>query len=658
MASKDVLKTEAIQLGTKCQQNYYELLPDWFEYDSTNYNYIRHQVGYALFGHPQINQNKKDPTACTVPNTEYDIFDSIIYDKNSCRIIDKIYQQIIKYGRKHNDCTIYLGIIYNMIVFHQKSQKTSKEADSKPNEQISEINATPVFKIKKDINTVWYIDKEGRIYKNWKDYLTNNRLPKCTMILPKDGIYQCDPHHEVSKYTSMVWIETLDSPACAISNSIISALDIAANTVAVSAGIGLGVATLVTPVGPALLTAGLIANGVSSTWSIVRNSQKLVDFSKHKQSINPINKNAFPAWFGMGSSVLTIGASGGTMLLSRATRAAVQSKNIGTAVKIAHNSMVTIRGIGVVYDGFCLIDKYQADKKIDIADVTFLISHVLFFGNILINTNLAIELIESWRGTIFEKFRTILRFNRLTKEFKKFGKSKDLTAQNNSEGIIYRLKKAINTEDFFGDLKRTNWNKKFHIKYEGGKVIVNNVALIDPMVFMWHMLTIGTTGFNLMKSFVRKDHQTTDDIHIKLKQVLIRLLQTYYSDQAISEQYFDIDRFEELIGEIKYMTNPKDILIKIFKISTIVISRCNSPEQFLNEIIYFLWTYCKVTLKEHVANINSKINENTGRCISDLITTIVTCIYDYIDSIGDDLFAAFYTYISNHNRAETVASKY
>ena len=51
----------------------------------------------------------------------------------------------------------------------------------------------PVIKLLKlDINNqkdYIFIDGCGRVYKNWEDFLKNNRLPNCTLFYPKNGVY-------------------------------------------------------------------------------------------------------------------------------------------------------------------------------------------------------------------------------------------------------------------------------------------------------------------------------------------------------------------------------------------------------------------------------------------------------------------------------------
>lgn len=35
-----------------------------------------------------------------------------------------------------------------------------------------------------------YIDHDARVYKDWKSYLTENKLPKGVLVVPKNGEYR------------------------------------------------------------------------------------------------------------------------------------------------------------------------------------------------------------------------------------------------------------------------------------------------------------------------------------------------------------------------------------------------------------------------------------------------------------------------------------
>ena len=65
----------------------------------------------------------------------------------------------------------------------------------------------------------------------------------------------------------------------------------------------------------------------------------------------------------------------------------------------------------------------------------------------------------------------------------------------------------------------------------------------------------------------------------------------------------DINYFNNILQEMKYLDNAMDVLIKCFKITMVIVEHCNDPKQFLCEAIYFSWTYCKANLKEYVTNL-------------------------------------------------------
>ncbi|XP_076764808.1 uncharacterized protein LOC143431751 [Xylocopa sonorina] len=621
-------KEKVIKLARGYQQQYYELLPDWFEYRSKDYELIRHRIGYALFGPP-----KTDKDLPTLDINPQEIFDKVIYDKKMCKIIDKIYQKIIKYGREDQNDSIYIAIIFNVIFLH----RVPKKLNNSDSNQVNDICTLPIFKLKKK-RGVWYIDNEGRIYKSWEDYVKNNTLPECTMILPKSGLYQCDPTYKITKCCSTVWIEVEDSPTCATKSKVLRGVDIAASAVSICGTIGLSVASFFTPVGPLALTAGLVYGGVSGSWIIGRSTQKLVDLATHEQSIAPINKDALPAWLGIGSTVLALGANGGTVLLSKAVK---EGSSVGTGAKIAYNSMVvsnlTVNGIGIAYQGYRLFDKYQAEKEVGIFDLVIFTSHVLFFGNAVISVKLAGELLNTSRGSIFERFQNTLRFNRLSKEFNRIYNGDSV--QNESGGIVYKIVNVVNKEDFLNGFGTTRWTEQFSMKYSDGNIVINNRIFLDPITFTGHLLTVGLVGYKLMQP---NSSLVVNDVIVPLKVLLKGLLKDYYAKEGFPYVNLpDVRYLNNIFQEIRYTNNAADVLTKIFKITLIVVKHCNDPRQFLFEAIYFLWTYCKANLKEYDANSANKTK------MYDTLTNIVNFLYECIDELEYELFAAFYTYITN-----------
>ncbi|CAL7933154.1 unnamed protein product [Xylocopa violacea] len=623
MAYSKKEKEEAIKLAREYQQHYYELLPDWFQYESKDYELIRHRIGYAMFGPPK---SDKDFSAL-------DDNCKVIYDKGMCKAIDTIYRIIIKYGRGNQDDSIYIAIIFNVIFLHQVPKKSSKEN----NNECNNMCVLPIFKLKNQKCDVWYIDGDGRVYKSWDDYVKNNRLPECTMILPKSGSYRYDPNYKITKCCSTVWIEVADSPACTTKNKILKGVDIAANTVSICGTIGLSVASFLTPIGPLAVTAGLVYGGVSGSWIIGRSMQKLVDLATHKQSIAPINKNALPAWLGIGSTVLALGANGGTVLLSKAVR---EGSSIGSGAQMAYNSMIvsnlTVNGIGVAYQGYCLIDKYQEEKKVSVLDLVIFTSHVLFFGNAVLGVKLAGELMNSSRGTIFERFQNALRFNRLREEFNRMYSA---NVQSESGGIIYKIMNVVNKEDFLNGFG-TSWNDQFKIKYSDGNIVLNDRIFLDPIMFTGHLLTVGMIGYSLIQP--DSSPAVRNATVLNLKASLKRLFKDYCAKEGFPYVKLpDVRYLNDIFKEMKHATNPVDILTTIFKIAVIILKHCNDPSQFFFDAIYFLWTYCKANLKEYIANSTNETE------LYDRLTNFVNFLYECIDALEYELFTAFYTYISN-----------
>ena len=641
-------KLKLTKLATKYQQNFYELLPDWFQYSPDEYSYIKQNIGFGLFGPSQVDENKQGSAGqenCpSTINDGADIFSRVVYDKESCKIIDTIYKKIIMYGTEDKSSPIHVGIIYNVTLNHTVVKKSQKNATNSCNEESNEVYPIAVFKIMR-LNSTWYIDNEGRIYKSWEDYLKNNKLPKCTMIVPKDGVYQCNPYYRITQQSSTVWIEVKDSPACAVRNKILNVCDNVSNVVTVGTFVGLGVTSLVTPVLPVLVVAGgvTIVNGL---YNIGRKSGQLVDRNRHKESISPLDKNALPAWLEIAGTVFTIGANGGTMLLSRAI---TRGRCISTVSKLTYNTLIignlTVNGVGIVYQGCRLVGKYKSQIDVDRSDVLIFISQILFFSNTLLTVKLAGELIRLTRGTVLEKFQNTLRVNRLRKEFDKT-KGAD-TAGNSCKGIICRLKRIINKEDFLGIINRISHRANCQLKFENGRIMINNITLLDPLPFACHLLTIGSIRLGVTKSDSLSVDNNTNDITTRLKDLLIQLLTGFYAGEqsAVKKELPDISDFNDILDEIRHMRNATDILTKIFKISGTVIQHCNEPEQFLVEAIYFVWEYSKANLKQH--GINACASFKGSSSLYNALTKIVTVIYEIIDNVASELFSAFYTYMLN-----------
>ncbi|XP_053979725.1 uncharacterized protein LOC128876923 [Hylaeus volcanicus] len=606
-----------IKLATQCQQNYYEYLPDWLQYNYNEEKYIMENIQFALCG-PPVNAegnelvNKKD------------------IDKKTHESVTAVYKQIIEYGREDNNNPIYVGIIYN-VIFPDKLKSNNNEST----EMIDEIWAVPVFKIKRKMNTIWYIDNSGRIYQSWNDYLSNNTLPKTVMIVPKNGFYQHDPHYKITKQSSVVWTEMLQSPACSVKTKFLNVIDTATSALSLTTAATLGVTALVTPVGPVLAGAGLITCGVNGLWTIGRSSQQLVDRHLHKESISPINKNALPAWLGLTGTALALGANSGAMFVSKAIE---KGNHISNVTKVVYNSVVisnlTVNGIGIAYQGYSLIDKYREKKEVDLFDVMMFSSHVLFFSNTVINSKLSGELIGSSNGTILERCKNALRFKRFREEFNK------MMGSSESNDIICPVVTVTNIVDFrniFKDL----------IIFKNGKIVVGGVELVDPIQLAEHLLKVGKIGLDLVQSNPRVYQKTL----LELKNLLSRLLNNFYSDEQTTStqptpnaKSNNVDSFNDILADVKTVNNPTNTLKRVFNIALVVLRYCNDPKMFLCDAVHFVWEYCKANLTGFRINACSTLRTNVS---NNALAEIVEFIFDVIDVLSYELYLAFYSYVSN-----------
>ena len=237
--------------------------------------------------------------------------DDFHYDpEKQVPFIDKIYDKVIECGSSEDpENSILCSIIYNVIFNEEKSKqdaekkiaeakaaeeakakekttegKTSEEKKAKEKDEDNvepelQVYPVPIFKVKswkpeveknaerivERIETIYYIDNTGRVYIDFLDYLNNNTLPECTMVLPKDGRYQMDPASfpnmdlmatKPDEILTKVWLEIVESPASNFSAKLLAHGDIV-TAVAGVASICVGVAALLTPIGAPIAVAGL-----------------------------------------------------------------------------------------------------------------------------------------------------------------------------------------------------------------------------------------------------------------------------------------------------------------------------------------------------------------------------------------------------------------
>ncbi|KAI4498881.1 hypothetical protein M0802_006056 [Mischocyttarus mexicanus] len=674
MSENNRLWHEMVSCAIEIQQQYYELLPDWTIYGRQDYDILQQNIGYALFGPPTESRN--------VDNTENNtnssnlvvsyisenadqltnINEGIRYNETAMKIITVIYNQIIEYG-KQLDGSISCGIIYNIIF----DIPAKKNVDIDKNDIMREIQAVPIFKIKNcspksSSENIQYIDNNGRVYENWINYKTNNTLPACIMVIPNGGFYQPNQEFPITEISSTVWVEVCPSPASSLSAQFVTGVD-TASTVLNVGGLGIAVASMLTPIGPAVALAGLATTGVSSAWTFGRSIYHLYDRHSHRESVSPTNRSALSAWLGIAGCTMGLATSGGNILLSRA---ATVGQEIGLGARIVYNTTVignmSINLIGLGYSGYNIVENYQNGNSINLSDVFFFTTHAMFFGNAILATQFAHDVINISRGNVMSDFEATLRNRRHRRAYNRVRRNATSDAEivryvrrvqtrrellsttssnqqgssnlnniqrngsrssaNQSSGSQPNGSRSSGSQPNSSQSSGSNVTRIINdLSFKGGKVKIRNTILLDPLIFMTNYKE--STGFRNAALLA-----TGSPSYTALCAKLLKLLTNYYNDNPLFKTISTVPEFESILSEIQYMENSENILDMVFSIAIKLADRSLKMDPHLVKIVRFVWEYGKKHLVEmgidaYAFIINSSVNET--------LTNIIKTIYDEIN---------------------------
>ncbi|KAK1129442.1 hypothetical protein K0M31_019169 [Melipona bicolor] len=678
MAITDPEWNEMLNIAKLQQQEYYELLPEWTRYTENEYKYLKQNIAFAIFGPPS------EKTVDTYKTNDLYYFNIFDYLPSSKKITDIIYDKILKFGEvdiKTETCTkgVYYGLIYNITFrtkessitkkFTKKKNKSSitkkstekknkssitKKSTEKENEEENKININlnPIFKIKfskcKEQQT-WYIDIEGRVYKSWIQYKEENTLPPCIMVLPKDGFYQPDENFEITEECSTVWLEILDSPACNTLHTFLNIGDTASSVIGI-VGLGLGAASMLTPVGPVVLGVAAASGAATGLWTVGRSTQRLIDLSSHEQTINPLyNRSALGSWLALTGGTIGLASSSGSVIL---TKLAANGSNIGNITRVAYNTLllsnIGINGCGIAYQAYCMYEKYQKEGTVDLADVAFLSAHILFFGNSVINMQFAGDLIESTQGRILDDYRATLRSRNLRKQF---NRTKRAAAASNSDRIsenaevirYVNRKMELRLKNNFGNIpKKLDNIQENTVSFKNGEMVIPGISLLKPMqlvdILLKHYNEYPRENNNEGNNEMVLNNGTEDMLN-QLKELLLHLLRNVFSNNE-TEYTFDVNEFNETLYDMRYLRNATSVLLLIFHISHNLITESSYPLNYLHDAVHFIWCYMKESLRSHLNRFSTTDEETLT-----LLNTIITALFEYMENTVRNLSPAFAKYI-------------
>lgn len=395
-----------------------------------------------------------------------------------------------------------------------------------------------------------------------------------------------------------------------------------------------------------IVGASAAAAGINGAWTIGRSAQNLMDKNSHEESLT--DRAAICSWLAITGGTVGIAATGGTTILTRAVQNGAQ---INRAARLAYNSLVLsnlgINGIGIAYQAYCIYQRYQEGQEISTVDVLSLGTHILFFGNAVVNLRFAGELIESTQGRVLDDYRNSIRSKRLRKQF---NRTKRTAAANNTNQASENAEviRYINAKkDLQFKLGTGNVSVRSPMSFENGKIILDGTVLLDPMKFVITLLTLDQRNTNATGEGVSSvDENNCTDMFYKLKDLVINLIMNLYSNND-NAHIPEIDEFDKILHDMKSMDNAAHILSIIFEMSVILVQRSAFDLQYLVRAVYFFWYYIKENLRHMCLNLSSSIiNSRTHRTIN----TIIIAMFEYTDDIIERFLPAFTQYIIEHIR--------
>ncbi|KAF2896019.1 hypothetical protein ILUMI_10166 [Ignelater luminosus] len=459
-------------IGSKeFQQLMYDRLGDR-DYDCFEYNeheHLKSKIGFAKFGPPQSEEG--------------------YYEKQN-KSIEETYKQICTYNNKYSEWKdqVFVSFIYNCLepMPEEKIARAKKYPDYNPNTDMSPV---PVYVIRKCIGSDnpcrVFIDSDNRMYNSWEDYIEDNKLHKCTMVLPRTGRY-------IGKENEEVLLERHLSPSCGIGHSILMGTDIATTVAGLASG-GVFIAAMIPAiaVAPVALTAAAVTGIGVGVYSVIRSAVNIYDRQKHGESLSFANSEARGAYINIVAGTLGFVGAGATTAVSQL---AARGINLGQGARVAVNAIgvlnVSASGVGIANSTYQVIDDWITEQRTpSILTVVQLSSSILFFGNAVYNFRLAGTIIEESQTDVLRRHQDSLRSNKHRRTFTKM--MKETVRQNNGDvstaraEVISTIRNMGNKDEVFAILTRNNklFNKNgIRFSAENGEITLNGMS-VDILEF-------------------------------------------------------------------------------------------------------------------------------------------------------------------------------
>ncbi|CAF2965391.1 unnamed protein product, partial [Rotaria sp. Silwood2] len=203
------------------------------------------------------------------------------FNSSQRQAAEKVRKMVLKYGKtknaedaKNSVSLQVISVTMMLVDCPEESKEKKKEEEKKDEKKPPGLAQVPVFRVVKPDGSFCFIDHTARCYSNWKDYLDNNKLPRCKMCYPKNGVYkfkQGPPNNTDENNNDQQYVLDLalsESVSCTNwerfksgSLKVVSYLGLAAGVVAIVAAPFTGGASIGVYAGYAAATAGWVSFG-------------------------------------------------------------------------------------------------------------------------------------------------------------------------------------------------------------------------------------------------------------------------------------------------------------------------------------------------------------------------------------------------------------
>uniref|UniRef100_A0A914QZK7 DUF4781 domain-containing protein n=1 Tax=Panagrolaimus davidi TaxID=227884 RepID=A0A914QZK7_9BILA len=370
-----------------------------------------------------------------------------MYSTQQRRKAKQLTKKIVSLEKKTTD-RLYAAIIFVCILLFDSPDVEGK------------ILPIPVIRIlkesggdgKSDKDLCWFVDLEGRAYKSWEDYLSDNKLPRGEICFPIDGIYSTRPINKDEKESAALLLDNAKTPACKLVKKIVSATN-TAMTVASFGSLAIAVAGMAITVTPVVAVAGTSIAAASMIYGGTRSVSTLVDRGIHKQTLAPKDAESRGAWIGIAGVAFTAGSAHMTQIL---THMAAYSNHVGKSMEYTTNFVnsgaIGVGAVGVVNQGYSVLKGFHKDQTFSTFALMQLSLSALLFTHSLVNFETAKSIIHKSKNHSLSEFENTLNGQKSRsdlKHVKQAAKGIKLDTLKRQKSTIRTVRQIDDPRDFF-----------------------------------------------------------------------------------------------------------------------------------------------------------------------------------------------------------------